>query len=891
MTSTKPDYAGLTAEEVTQSRSIHGRNVLTPPRKESPFKLFLLKFTDPLIVILLIAGVLSIGISFYEHYCLGKSMEVFIEPVGIFIAIILATGLSFIFEYRAEKEFAVLNKVSDEELVQVVRDGRHTSIPRADVVVGDIIVIDTGDEIPADAQLLQSVTLSVDESTLTGEPLAHKSHIPQAESDATYPPDVILRGTKVLEGNGIARVTAVGDATENGKVFTETRIDRSVVTPLNRQLNRLGHLISVTSNIIAALVVAGRIVMYFTSSSATAFDWIDFLAYLLQSLMLAVTLVVVAVPEGLPMAVTLSLAYSMRRMLHTGNLVRKMHACETMGAVTVICTDKTGTLTRNLMSVDEMLIPKPSQQSMKMLIDNIAINSTANIDFSQPDSPKILGNPTEGALLIWLAEKHPEISVDNLRSIHISDRLPFSTENKYMATTCRLDDGSTATLLKGAPEIVLRFCDIDDTTLQTVTDALRQMQNRAMRTLAFAWKDGIEDFSDHRIASTGGYNFIAIAAIADPVRADVPPAIKECLDAGIAVKVITGDTPATAREIATQIGLWNADDSADAIVEGTEVEALSDSQLAERVDSIKIVARARPGDKRRIVEALQKSGNVVAVTGDGTNDAPALKAAHVGLAMGSGTAVAKEASDITILTDSFVGISDAVMWGRSLYRNIRRFILFQLTVNVAACLTVLVGAFMGIDPPLTVTQMLWVNLVMDTFAAMALASLPPSRDVMNLPPRRTGEFIISAPMARFICGIGLIFAIVMIAILAIMEHTTLHSLPNIFHPVISSYKGMSPYEHGLFFTFFVMLQWWNLFNARAFGSCRSAFNLRHCSEFILILLVIFVGQILISSFGGEFFNLSSLSVSDWVTIVLLCSPVIIIGEICRTIYRHRRPVI
>lgn len=875
-------YRGLTAAEVEESRRLHGTNLLTPPERESLLKLFLEKFRDPLIIILLIAGVLSIAISFYEYYGLGESKQVFIEPVGIFMAIILATGLGFYFEYKAEQEFAVLNRMSDDEPVMVVRDGNTTTVARREVVVGDIVILQTGEEIPADCQLLEAMRLSVDESTLTGEPMARKTtDAEHFDPEATFPSDMVLRGTKVIEGHGVARVTAVGDATEAGKVFEASRIDNSVRTPLNEQLDRLGSFISVTSYVIGALVIVGRIVMYLTENGMIS-DWMRFTTYLLQSLMLAVTLVVVSVPEGLPMAVTLSLAYSMRRMLRTDNLVRRMHACETMGAVTTICTDKTGTLTANRMEVAATEFLSGDDAAVDAMTA-MALNSTADLDFSDPDHLKAIGNPTEGALLLWINSRGADYR--ELRSQWKREaELPFTTERKYMASV--ISNGSERYLIiKGAPEIVYGMCDHSADTFSEadIKKLLSGYQQQAMRTLGFA-SVGLKA-DDTPILDNGvecrGLRFDMVTAISDPVREDVPPAIEECLHAGIRIKIVTGDTPATATEIGRQIGLWTEADGEKNITTGADIAAMTDEELTERVEDWKIIARARPMDKKRLVEALQRRGEVVAVTGDGTNDAPALKAAHVGLSMGDGTAVAKEASDITILNNSFSGITNAVMWGRSLYRNIQRFILFQLTVNLAACLTVLIGSFMGTQAPLTVTQMLWVNLIMDTFAAMALASLPPSRSVLKEKPRDRRKFIINGAMSRAVIATGMIFGVVMIGLLYLLEHASISSTSDLLHPILQAYKYLTPYELALFFTFFVMLQVWNLFNARAFATGRSALHLAHCGEFVMILLVIFFGQIAIVSVGGEFFNVVPITVKDWIAIILVTMPVLIIGEAIR----------
>lgn len=865
------------------------RTYLLRRKRNHFFVCFLEKFRDPLIIILLVAGVLSICIAFYEYFSLGLGASVFFEPTGIFLAIILATGLSFIFEAKADKEFAILNRVNDEEPVRVIRSGNTIEIPRRDVVVGDIVILSTGDEVPADGQLLEAVSLTLDESTLTGEPACHKTTDPNDfDRDATYSSDCVLRGTKVMEGHGIFRVDKVGDHTENGKVFREAQIDNSVKTPLNEQLDRLGKLISKMSYIIGSLVIAGRCLMYYLSPEFDGFITMEFATYLLQTLMIAVTLVVVSVPEGLPMAVTLSLAYSMRRMLRTNNLVRKMHACETMGAATVICTDKTGTLTQNRMQVAEMQLP--DENLRPLLIEGIAVNSTATLDLSG-NQPKALGNPTEGALLLWLNAEGIDYKELKEAAPRLEE-LPFTTERKFMATIVKSAVTNHPTLyIKGAPEIVLSLCKsiAGNATKESIGNQLIGYQRKAMRTLGFACAILPDDkpLPDLDKLTTGTLDlpleFIGIAAISDPVRADVPEAVKECLDAGINIKIVTGDTPATAREIGRQIGLINdGDDSDDCVITGPEFAALSDDELYNRVDKLKVIARARPGDKKRLVETLQRRNEVVAVTGDGTNDAPALKAAHVGLSMGDGTSVAKEASDITIIDNSFSSIGRAVMWGRSLYQNIQRFVLFQLTVNVVACLIVLSGAFMGTESPLTVTQMLWVNLIMDTFAAMALASLPPSQSVMESKPRDRSAFIITRSMWRFISGVGGVMFLLLLGMLYIFEHADVTSLPSLLHlDHLGAYKGLSPYELSLFFTIFVFLQFWNMFNARASMTHRSALHLGGCGEFEFIALMIFVGQILIIQFGGQFFNVVPLRLTDWLIIVGGTSLVLWIGELSR----------
>ena len=869
---------GLTPEQVLESREVYGNNILTPTEKVSVWKRFFEKFKDPLIVILIIAGLFSLGISTYEYYGLGNSWGAFFEPLGILLAILLSTTLAFIFELRSEKEFTLLNMVDDEELVVVIRNGKYAKIPKKDIVVNDIVILENGCEVPADAILLKSHSLRVNESSLTGEPICRKSvDVEQALPDATYPSNRVYRGTKVMEGHGICRVFAVGDSTEYGKVYKQAQIDNGVKTPLNEQLDKLGSQISTLSYALAFLILVGRAIVYFHGLNGSPIIWIEFIAYMLQSIMIAVTLVVVAVPEGLPMAVTLSLAYSMRKMLATNNLVRRMHACETMGAATVICTDKTGTLTQNQMRVSDVWTADSVDNNL--LFQSIAVNSTASIEENNGKF-EVIGNPTEGALLLWL--KQQDIDYVTLRSMaEIVQELPFSTENKYMATIVRQKDGKNILLVKGAPDIIRKFCTISQEDLEHLGTYSEIHQKRGMRMLALAFK---ELAADENVISNGklyvsGLELISLFALSDPVREDVPDAVRECLDAGIDVKIVTGDNPGTAIEIGRQIGIWTDEDSSINVITGPELSTLTDEHLQLIVGQLKIIARARPTDKERLVKALQARGEVVAVTGDGTNDAPALNAAHVGLSMGDGTSVAKEASDITILDNSFASIGRAVLWGRTLYRNIQRFILFQMTVNIAACLIVLCGAFMGVQSPLTVTQMLWINLIMDTFAAMALASLPPDRELMKNKPRNRHAFIIDKKLFRHIVIIGGIFCVLMVWFTYIMENSDIR--PGIEGIQLGEYNGISNYESGLFFTAFVFLQFWNLFNAKAYGTAKSAWNMKGCRSFLFIAALILIGQLAIIYLGGEFFSVVPLELDDLLKIIVVTSSVMVIGEIIR----------
>ncbi len=895
----KTHYNGLRSQEVIDSRNRFGTNILTPPEKESLFIKFLEKFKDPLIIILLVAGALSICISIYEYFQ-HPDPTVFFEPVGIWVAIFLATGMAFYFEYAADKEFEVLNQVNDDEPVQVIRDGITTEIPRKDVVVGDIVILVTGCEVPADGELLEATSLNIDESTLTGEPICLKTTKEEDfDPNATFPSNHAMRGTKVMEGHGIMRVFAVGDHTENGKVFTAAKIDNSIKTPLNEQLDRLGNMLAKISYIIAGIIIVGRIGMYFINNDG--FSWFGddatagFITETLQACMVAVALVAVTVPEGLPMAVTLSLAYSMRAMLKTNNLVRKMHACETMGATTVICTDKTGTLTQNKMQVYETKFfnLQPDQalagdEASNLIVEGISVNSTALLDLSDTNNPKALGNPTEGALLLWL-HKH-NIDFEKVKeNVERVDEIPFSTERKYMASLVKSQylNGKKVLYLKGAPEIVLALCSniAGGETKHSINETLLKYQNQAMRTLAFAYQiveDGDAVINDNKLTANN-LTFMGIVAIADPVRKEVPEAVNSCIEAGIDIKIVTGDTTATAKEIGRQIGLWKETYGENNIITGPDFAALSDEEVYNRVEEIKIIARARPLDKKRLVETLQKRNQVVAVTGDGTNDAPALKAAHVGLSMGDGTSVAKEASDITIIDNSFSSITRAVMWGRSLYQNIQRFILFQMTVNVAACLIVLVGAFIpGIKSPLTVTQMLWVNLIMDTFAAMALASLPPSMSVMKEKPRSRTAFIINNPMKNFIFSVGVFFFAAMLGLLFMMKNHEITFESGLLGMTPGG-STLSPYECSLFFTIFVMLQFWNMFNAKAFETNKSALHFKNSKGFVTIAALILFGQILIVTLGGAMFNVTPINITDWLIIIGATSIVLWIGELVRMI--------
>ena len=890
MTAKNDDYfhLGLTDQEVLQNREKYGANLLTPPKRPSLLKLYLEKFEDPVVRVLLIAAVFSLIISVIENE--------YAETIGIIAAILLATGIGFYFEYDANKKFDLLNAVNEETLVKVIRNGRIQEIPRKDVVVGDIVVLETGEEIPADGELIEAISLQVNESNLTGEPVINKTIIEaDFDEEATYASNLVMRGTTVVDGHGSMKVLRVGDATEIGKVARQSTEQTTEPTPLNIQLTKLANLIGKIGFTVAGLAFLiffiKDVVLYFDFGTLNGWhDWLPVLERTFKYFMMAVTLIVVAVPEGLPMSVTLSLALNMRRMLATNNLVRKMHACETMGAITVICTDKTGTLTQNLMQVHEPNFyglkdgGKLADDDISRLIaEGISANSTAFLEETgEGEKPKGVGNPTEVALLLWLNSQKRNY-LELREGARVLDQLTFSTERKFMATLVKSPlIGKKVLYIKGAPEIVLGKCKevildgrrVDSVEYRSTVEAqLLGYQNMAMRTLGFAFRLVEDNEPDDCVAlvSENNLNFLGVVAISDPIRPDVPAAVAKCQSAGIGIKIVTGDTPGTATEIARQIGLWKPEDTEHNRITGVAFAELSDEEALDRVMDLKIMSRARPTDKQRLVQLLQQKGAVVAVTGDGTNDAPALNHAQVGLSMGTGTSVAKEASDITLLDDSFNSIGTAVMWGRSLYKNIQRFIVFQLTINFVALLIVLLGSIVGTELPLTVTQMLWVNLIMDTFAALALASIPPSESVMNDKPRRSTDFIISKAMQHNIFGVGTLFLVVLMAMIYYFTNAD---------------GGMTVQRLTIFFTFFVMLQFWNLFNARVFGTTDSAFKgLTKSYGMELIVLAILGGQFLIVQFGGAVFRTEPLDWQTWLIIIGSSSLVLWIGELIRLVKR------
>ncbi len=997
MTAKNHHYTGLTDAQVLESRRKYGANVLTPPKEDSiwdqikevckhPIAItmaclivgtailagvlsssmgniiwvmpaivaiatllilivgFFGGFGDPLFKILITAFVLSMGISIYEYEWHSAEWMVFFEPIGIIVALILATSIAYFLEKKNEKTFQSLNQTNDDTLVKVYRNGHICQVPRMDIVVGDIVSLEIGEEIPADCELLEATNLIVNESSLTGELQATKTTDPNRfDKNATYKSNEIMKGTTIIEGHCVSKVISVGDSTENGNVYQSLNegkevkvgwllkdnnkiigtynteddanealeeyigknenadvvveqplIDRMRVrkgseTPLSKKLNGLADWITNASYVLAVLIIVGRIIWYFISNDinfSSSDFWVDFVSYVLKTIMIAVTLIVVAVPEGLPMSVTLSLAFSMRKLMNSNTLPRTMHACETMGAASVICTDKTGTLTKNQMEVAEIKIENVEE---KLLFEMIAVNSTANLDFSDKKAIKVIGNPTEGALLLWLNGKNVDY-LELRENIPIIESLPFSTENKYMATIINSHIlGKKVAYVKGAPEILLEMSEIDSKSKSAFEKALSNYQEKAMRTLALAY---VELGDNETIISEGKINtnklhFVGVFALHDDIREGVKESMEECMSAGISVKIVTGDNPGTAKEIGRKIGLWTDADGEKNIITGAELEKLTDKELEKRVMDIKIIARARPMDKKRLVETLKRLDQVVAVTGDGTNDAPALNTADVGLAMGNGTAVAKDASDMIIQDNSFSTIANAVMWGRSLYKNIQRFLLFQLTVNVAACFLVLFGAFLGTETPLTVTQMLWVNLIMDTFAAIALSALPPQKSVMEEKPRDPNAFILDKSMLNNIFGVGGFFFVMLLVLLIIFQHSDITSLKDLAGFSFGERSKVTTYELTLLFTIFVMTHMGYMFNARAYKTGGSGWNLKGCDGFLLIATVVTLGQIAIvqTPFLNDFFNVQPLPLRDWLIIFILGFMVTGVRELKHLIFK------
>lgn len=864
------NYKGLTNDEVIESRQKFGKNLLTPPSSTPWWKMYLEKFKDPIVSILLVAAVISLIVSFIEG---GWT-----ESIGIIIAILLATGAGFKMEWDAKKKFDAMKSFSDEEMIKVVRNGLVIEVPKSDLVVNDIVLLSSGDEIPADIELLESVDLKVNESAMTGESIP-VSKVAKEEgkefSGSGYADYLVLRGTNITEGSGVGVVISVGDMTEIGKTTRQAMEESEVETPLNKQLNGLADLISKAAFTIAGLLFIFLNVHHFFF---TEFDLslIEIFKDEVKFIMAAVVLIVVAVPEGLPLSTTLALAFSMKTMAKENNLVKKMHACETIGAVNIIFTDKTGTLTQNKMSVVDSDIVNHDR-----VVLNGAINSTANLD-ERGIGMKVIGNPTEGAILSWMYydDEHDNKMYSDIRAENeIRSQKPFNSTDKYMSTVIADKDSKPKrgalkdlVLVKGAPEVISKMIG-DSAYLEKVSE----QQARGRRAISFASGPDMENLK-----------YDGTLFIEDPIRTDVPDAVKKCYGAGVDVVMMTGDNIKTAAEIARQAGfsrrlqgegivshlpilnvdpesLKYYDESKDSKVWAVEAKDFDDMAWGDPQSGYpNVIARCKPEDKLRIMKKFQELGYVCAMTGDGVNDSPSLNHSDVGIAMGSGTSVAKEAADIVLLDDAFPSIVTGMKWGRSLYKNIQSFLYFQLTINVAACLIALFGPILGVDMPFTVTQFLWVNLVMDTLAALCLASEPADPIVLLDKPRGRDEFILNKLLKKSILGLGLtMFVIMSLVILDIKNGSTWFHL-----------------DKTEFFAIFMTINWWNLFNARVIGKNRSVFHdLFKNSKFVTGSLVILAGTILIVQIGGDVFETRPLSFNEWVIIILASSPVMIIREI------------
>ena len=848
-------YRGLSESEVAERRKKYGRNIITPPKETPWLQLYLDKFKDPIIIILLFAT----GISLIFGIINGE----FIESIGIIVAVLIATGVGFWQEYDAKKKFDAMKSDKDYEPAKVRRDGIVIEIPKDQIVVGDVVILSAGDEIPADIRLFQATDMKVAEACMTGESAAvNKYPLDTPYEGSGFAPDLLLRGTVVEQGMGEGVVVSVGDETEIGKTTRLAAEEIHMQTPLEEKLHELAGKINIAAFSIAALMFIVLNLVHWS----WAFGEYDFtlswqtLLQEVRFLMGALVVIIVAVPEGLPLSVTLALAFSMKTMARENNLVKKMHACETIGSVNVIFTDKTGTLTQNRMTVVDKCVA-PEKSTMLNIIG--ALNSTAE----WTNGNHVLGNPTEGAILMSIGQSE----TDRLRTEYrVLTRIPFSSRNKYMVSHLRKVSGNEEYIvIKGAPEVVSRIVG-DDTCL----DEVAVQQDRGRRAISAAIL-GVGEFEDIRIRlengdTIEGAEFIGTWYIEDPVRPDVAEAVAKCYRAGIDVVMMTGDNLRTGTEIARQAGfrqIW-------AIEAGDFLSALESPEDGREFPNV--IARCTPEDKLRILEWAQNKRYVCAMTGDGVNDSPSLNHADVGIAMGSGTSVAKEASDIVLLDDAFPSIVTGVKWGRTLFKNIRNFLFLQLSINVSACLVAVLGPLIGVEMPFTVTQFLWINLVMDALAAIALASEPADEAVLLDKPRDRKEFIVNRSLGKAIFGFGGFVALLCMFVLWGMSHKDI--INNWGAPFLS--KFFAHIDLTIFFAGYMILNWWNMFNARVIGKNKSLFDgLARNPKFYGIMILILVVTVVMVQIGGDVFRTEPLSWKTWMWILIATSPVVIVREL------------
>lgn len=853
---------GLKDEQVEEHRKKYGANEFTKGKKISVFRRIWNSVKEPMILMLIAAAIITLAVNIVRA-CTGGEADYW-ECAGIFAAISLSVAITVIMEGRSAKAFEALNKLNEDMQVKVIRHGETQMIHKNELVVGDIICVSTGDKIAADCRLISSSSLMIDESALTGESVPvhkdaefvlHKSDIPVAERV-----NMLYSGCFVTSGNGVAIVTGVGDNTEFGKIAKELACEHDGSTPLQEKMAKLGKRITILGVSAAAVVFLIQLIIFLVNHTATL-DTVS------EAFITSIVLIVAAVPEGLPTIVAVSLAIDVIKMSKQNALVKKMIACETVGSINVICSDKTGTLTQNKMTVTDVYaggkLIKPENLDNQSIIENFCINSTADVNFAENDA-EFIGNPTECALLVAAHKAH--FDYKNLRSktetVHV---YPFSSETKNMTTIIRCDNEMVA-YTKGSPEKILSFCHIEKDEKINVEKAITSFQQRACRVIAFAHKrfSGNIDFDSQRAEIESGLIFDGFVAITDPLRNEVYEAVEHCKTAGIELKMLTGDNIVTATAIADELQILDDNHIA---VEAKYIDGLSDEELRKELPRIRVIARSTPVIKMRVVNALKACGNVVAVTGDGINDAPAIKNADVGIAMGiSGTEVSKEASDIVLLDDSFATIEKSVRWGRGIYENFQRFIQFQLTVNLSSVIVVIISILAGFETPFTALQLLWINIIMDGPPALTLGLEPIRENLMLRKPTKRDASIVSGGMLSRIIVNGVYISAVFMA-----QHWT------------NFLGGTQEQLPTILFTLFVVFQLFNAFNSRELGNTSIFKNILSNKLMLGVVAFTFALQIIITQFGGLFFGTVPLSFTMWLKIIGLAATVILLSEMIKLI--------